>query len=89
MLNEILVVGDKLVYHLPTSSSMPMVSSIGEILPPPCTKIMPPFRGESGSFQLKVFTCLPFKLIPDGSASGVETNIPHQHLKVHTTCLET
>ena len=51
-----LVVGDEHVYHLPTSSSMPMVSSIGEILPPPCTKIMPPFGGEPGSLYLKVFT---------------------------------
>ena len=45
-----LVVGVECVYHLPTSSSMPMVSSIGEILPPPCTKIMPPFGGEPGGF---------------------------------------
>ena len=45
-----LVVGDECVYHLPMSSSIPVVSSTGEILPPPCTKIMPPFKGESGSF---------------------------------------
>ena len=44
-----LVVGIKYVYHLPTSRYMPMVSSTGEILPPPCTKIMPPFGGEPGS----------------------------------------
>ena len=44
-----LVAGDECVYHLPTSSIMPMVSYIGEILPPPCTNIMPPFRGELGS----------------------------------------
>ena len=43
------VVGVKHVYHLPTPRYMPMVSSTGEILPPPCTKIMPPFRGELGS----------------------------------------
>ena len=82
-----LVVGDNYVYYLPMSSSMPMVSSTGEILPPPCTKIMPPFGGEPGSLYLKVFTWLPFELIPDGSASRVETSSPHQHLKVHTTCL--
>ena len=75
------------VYHLPMSSSMPMVSSTGEILPPPCTKIMPPFGGEPGSLYLKVFTWLPFELIPSGSASGVKTSSPHQHLRVHTTCL--
>ena len=45
-----LMVGDEHVYHLPTSSSMPMVSSTRDILHPPCTKIMPPFRGEPGSF---------------------------------------
>ena len=44
-----LVARDKHIYHLPRLSSMPMVSSIGEILPPPCTKIMPAFRGELGS----------------------------------------
>lgn len=45
-----LMEGDACIYHLPISSSMPMVSYIGEILPPPCTKIMPPFGGEPGSF---------------------------------------
>ena len=79
-----LVAGDEHVYHLPTSNSMPMVSSIGKILPPPCTKIMPPFGGESGSFKLKFFTWLSFELILGGSTRGVETNRPHQHLKVHT-----
>ena len=43
-----LVVGVKHVYHLPKLRYMPMVSSIGENLPPPCTKIMPPFGGELG-----------------------------------------
>ena len=51
-----LVVGDEYIYHLPMSSSMPMVSSIGDILPPHCTKIMPPFEGEPGSLYLKFFT---------------------------------
>ena len=82
-----LVVGEKHIYHLPMSSSMPMVSSTGEILPPPCTKIMPPFGGEPGSLYLEVFTWLPFELIPGGSTSGVKTSSPHQHLRVHTTCL--
>ena len=44
-----LVVGIKHLYHLLTPRYMPMVSYIGEILPPPCTKIMPPFEGEPGS----------------------------------------
>ena len=82
-----IVARDECIYHLPTSSSMPMVSSIGEILPPPCTKIMPPFGGEPGSLYLKVFTWLPFELIPSGSTSRVETSNPHQHLRVHTTYL--
>ncbi len=45
-----LVAGEKHVYHLQMSSIMPMVRSIEEILPPPCTKIMPPFGGEPGGF---------------------------------------
>ena len=44
-----LVAGLKHVYHCLMPSSMPMVSSIGEILPPPCTKIISPFEGESGN----------------------------------------
>ena len=44
-----LVAKNEHVYHLLASSSMPMVSYIGEILPPPCTNIMIPFKGELGS----------------------------------------
>ena len=72
-----LVVGVKHVYHLPMPSGMPMVSSTREIFTPPCTKVMPPFRGESGCNYLKKFTWLPFVLILSGSASGVETSKPH------------
>ena len=44
-----LVARDEHVYHLTTSSSMPMMSYKGEILPPPCTNIMPPLGGELSS----------------------------------------
>ena len=44
-----IVVGVKGIYHLPMPSVMPMVSSTREILSPPYTKIMPPFRGQPSS----------------------------------------